>query len=101
MERLTTKNKKTLECYRVLNGARADILMIYSNKLVPEDAFTFFENNDLSELVIDTYHDITGEKQMSRIMRGYTSLESVQKPLNIADPEMLLIILFRTKQNED
>lgn len=95
MERLITKNEKTLDCYRVLNGVNAEILMIYSNRLTPEEAFSFFESNDLSELTINTYHDITGEKQMTRIMRGYTSLQSVQKPINISDPEMLLIVLFR------
>lgn len=96
MERLTTKNNETLECYRVINGADVNILMIYTNALTPEEAFSFFENNDLSELIIDTYHDITKEKQMSRIMRGYTNIQAVQKPIDIVDPKMLLIILVRT-----
>ena len=102
MEKLLTKSKKSLDCYRILRAGVTDALLIYTNKLTPEEAFSFFgDSDDISELVIDTYHDVTGEKQMSRIMRGYTNLFSVQKPIDILDEKMLLIMLLKPTKKEE
>ena len=93
---LSKNNDEKIECRLVAKGQMDNMLQIFTNKLTPIQAYTFFDDPEMMETItIEKFDDETKEIEETHIMKGFTEIFAVQKPMIFTDDKTMIMIVLR------
>ena len=97
---LSKSNEEQLECRLAAKGPMDNMLQIYTNKLTPIQAYTFFDDPKTMETItIKKFEDETKEVEEVHVMKGFTEVFAVQKPFIFTeDKDMIMIVLRKNME---
>ena len=93
---LSKINEELIECKLAAKGPMDNMLKIFTNKLTPIQAYTFFDDSEnMERITISKLDDDTKEVEETHIMKGFTEIFAVQKPLIFTDDKDMIMIVLR------
>lgn len=93
---LSKINEEQIECKLAAKGPMDNMLQIFTNKLTPIQAYTFFDDSEnMERITISKLDDDTKEVEETHIMKGFTEIFAVQKPLIFTDDKDMIMIVLR------